>query len=129
MRVLLAALAATAGARPPAPQKWRGGSVAPQKPPPAPKTLRPPNEDTTTPLERQLLEKVRVYARGLDEYVKPEKVVKKALAGAAALARSDAQRALESPGAQPGTSRGAFFSSQSKDARSRARRTARSRAS
>ena len=69
MRVLLAALAATAGARPPAPLKWRGGSVAPQKPPPPPKTLKPPNEDTTTPLERQLLEKVRVYARGLDEYV------------------------------------------------------------
>ena len=94
MRVLLAALAATAGARPPAPLKYRGGSVAPQKPPPAPKTLRPPNEDTTTPLERQLLEKVRVYARGLDAYVKPEKVVKKALAGAAALDYATVEQTL-----------------------------------
>ena len=94
MRVLLAALAATAGARPPAPLKYRGGSVAPQKPPPPPKTLKPPNEDTTTPLERQLLEKVRVYARGLDAYVKPEKVVKKALAGAAALDYATVEQTL-----------------------------------
>ena len=94
MRVLLAALAATAGARPPAPLKWRGGSVAPRPPPPAPKTLKPPNEDTTTPLERQLLEKVRVYARGLDAYVKPEKVVKKALAGAAALDYATVEQTL-----------------------------------
>lgn len=76
MRVLLVALA-TVGARPTR-LRLRGGADAIAKP-------RPPAAQLT-PLEEQLLDKVRVYARGLDlDHVIPEKVVKKALAGAAAL--------------------------------------------